>query len=149
MATRLKVEGIVLRTIDYGESDRIVTLLTRERGKLGAYARGARASRRRFAGLLEPFTLLSAELIDRRGDLLGLESASALRAHGGIRSDLARIADENRAAREAEIAKCRAIVLEKSEALWRQVAGQIAALGGSAPDGSAKVSPPVPARETT
>jgi DNA repair protein RecO (recombination protein O) len=92
MATRVKVEAIVLRVVDYGESDRIVTLLTRERGKVGAFARGARASRRRFAGLLEPFTLLSAELIDRRGDLLGLESASALRAHGGIRGDLARIA---------------------------------------------------------
>ncbi|HSM92508.1 MAG TPA: DNA repair protein RecO, partial [Anaeromyxobacteraceae bacterium] len=62
MASRLKVEGIVLRVVDYGESDRIVTLLTRERGKVGAYARGARASRRRFPGLLEPFTLLSAEL---------------------------------------------------------------------------------------
>jgi DNA repair protein RecO (recombination protein O) len=92
MAKRVKVEGIVLRVVDYGESDRIVTLLTRERGKVGAFARGARASRRRFAGLLEPFTLLGAELTDRRGDLLGLESASALRAHGGIRSDLARIA---------------------------------------------------------
>jgi glutamyl-tRNA reductase len=43
--------------------------------------------------------------------------------------DLARIAEENRAAREAEIAKCRAIVTEKSEALWRQVAPQIEALG--------------------
>lgn len=92
MASRVKVEAIVLRTVDYGESDRIVTLLTRERGKVGAFARGARASRRRFSGLLEPFTLLAAELIDRRGDLLGLESASALRAHGGIRTDLARIA---------------------------------------------------------
>jgi DNA repair protein RecO (recombination protein O) len=92
MASRVKVEGIVLRVVDYGESDRIVTLLTRERGKLGAFARGARASKRRFSGLLEPFTLLSAELTDRRGDLLGLESASALRAHGGIRTDLARIA---------------------------------------------------------
>jgi len=92
MASRVKVEGIVLRVVDYGESDRIVTLLTRERGKLGAFARGARASRRRFSGLLEPFTLLAAELTDRRGDLLGLESASAIRAHGGIRADLARIA---------------------------------------------------------
>ncbi|MGB8930511.1 MAG: DNA repair protein RecO, partial [Anaeromyxobacteraceae bacterium] len=92
MATRFKVEGIVLRVVDYGESDRIVTLLTRERGKVGAFARGARASRRRFQGLLEPFTLLAVELTDRRGDLLGLESASALRAHGGIRGELARIA---------------------------------------------------------
>ncbi len=92
MASRVKVEGIVLRAVDYGESDRIVTLLTRERGKVGAFARGARASRRRFQGLLEPFTLLAAELTDRRGDLLGLESASALRAHGAIRSELSRIA---------------------------------------------------------
>lgn len=92
MPARVKVEAIVLRAVDYGESDRIVTLLTRERGKVGAYARGARASRRRFAGLLEPFTVLAAELTDRRGELLGLESASALRAHGAIRGDLARIA---------------------------------------------------------
>ena len=42
--------------------------------------------------------------------------------------DLAKIAEENRAARQAEIAKCRAIVVEKSEALWRQVAPQVAAL---------------------
>ena len=41
--------------------------------------------------------------------------------------DLAKIAEENRAAREAELAKCRAIASEKADALWRQVAGQIAA----------------------
>ncbi|MBL9212119.1 MAG: glutamyl-tRNA reductase [Opitutaceae bacterium] len=42
--------------------------------------------------------------------------------------DLARIAEENRVAREAELAKCRAIVNEKAEALWRQVAPQVEAL---------------------
>lgn len=42
--------------------------------------------------------------------------------------DLARIAEENRVAREAELAKCRAIVVEKAEALWRQVAPQVEAL---------------------
>ncbi len=42
--------------------------------------------------------------------------------------DLAKIADENRAAREAEISKCRAIAVEKAEALWRQVAPQVEAL---------------------
>ncbi len=42
--------------------------------------------------------------------------------------DLAKIAEENRVAREAEISKCRAIVAEKSEALWRQVAPQVEAL---------------------
>ncbi|MSU51155.1 MAG: glutamyl-tRNA reductase [Opitutus sp.] len=46
--------------------------------------------------------------------------------------DLAKIAETNRAAREAEITKCRAIVVEKADALWRQVAAQVAALVGSA-----------------
>ncbi len=44
--------------------------------------------------------------------------------------DLAKIAEENRSAREAEIGKCRAIIVEKAEALWRQVEPQVAALGG-------------------
>ena len=39
-----------------------MTLFSRERGKLSAFARGARSSRRRFGGALEPFTLLAAEL---------------------------------------------------------------------------------------
>jgi len=47
--------------------------------------------------------------------------------------DLAKIAEENRAAREAEIAKCRAIVSEKAEALWRQVAPQVAAIAAATP----------------
>ncbi len=50
--------------------------------------------------------------------------------------DLAKIADENRAAREAEIAKCRAIVVEKADALWRQVAPQVEALA-TPPDAGA------------
>jgi DNA repair protein RecO (recombination protein O) len=89
----LKLTAAVLRAVDYGESDRVITLFTRERGKVSAFARGARASRRRFGGALEPFTVLAAEVRERSGsDLLGLESVSVLRAHGGIRGDLARIA---------------------------------------------------------
>lgn len=42
--------------------------------------------------------------------------------------DLAKIAEENRAAREAEISKCRAIVAEKATALWHQVAAQVEAV---------------------
>lgn len=47
--------------------------------------------------------------------------------------DLAKIAEENRAAREAEISKCRAIVAEKADALWRQVAAQVEALAANNP----------------
>ncbi len=44
--------------------------------------------------------------------------------------DLAKIAEENRSAREAELTKCRAIASEKAESLWRQVERQVAALAG-------------------
>jgi DNA repair protein RecO (recombination protein O) len=93
VTARAKLTGIVLRAVDTGEADRVVTLLTRERGKVAAYARGARASRRRFGGSLEPFTLVVAEVRERSGsDLLGLDAVSPVAAFGGIRGDLARIA---------------------------------------------------------
>lgn len=92
MTLRHKLTALVLGTVDYGEADRVVSLLTRERGKLSAFARGARASRRRFGGVLEPFTLATVEVRERRGsELPALESAAAVRSHGAIRTDLARI----------------------------------------------------------
>src|SRR5512136_166407 len=49
-------DAVVLRTYKLGESDRIVVFLTRDRGKKRGVARGARNSRRRFGGALEPLT---------------------------------------------------------------------------------------------
>jgi DNA repair protein RecO (recombination protein O) len=98
-----KLTAVVLRTVDTGEADRVVTLLSRERGKVAAFARAARASRRRFGGALEPFTLVRAEVRERPGaELLGLESVAPLEPFGGIREDLARIAC---AAYAAELAR--------------------------------------------
>jgi DNA repair protein RecO (recombination protein O) len=48
--------AIVLRARDYADADRVVTLLTRDFGKLSGIAKGAKASRRRFERKLEPFT---------------------------------------------------------------------------------------------
>jgi DNA repair protein RecO (recombination protein O) len=48
--------AIVLRARDYAESDRVVTLLTRDFGKLSGIAKGAKVSRRRFERKLEPFS---------------------------------------------------------------------------------------------
>lgn len=56
----LVTPALVLRTRAYGESDRIVTLLTEHHGKLTGIAKGARNSRRRFAGTLEPFVHVRA-----------------------------------------------------------------------------------------
>ena len=51
-----RVEAVVLRTHRLGEADRIITLLTRQKGKVRAVAKGVRRTRSRFGSRLEPLT---------------------------------------------------------------------------------------------
>lgn len=71
----------------HGESDRIVTLLTDRHGRVGAIARGARASRRRFGGALEPFALLHVGLSFGAGELAWLSEARIVRAFPRLLGD--------------------------------------------------------------
>ena len=64
--TTHRTAAFVLRVLDYGESDRIVTFYTEDFGKLKGIAKGAKRSRRRFANALEPFSCLEI-LFSRRG----------------------------------------------------------------------------------
>jgi DNA repair protein RecO (recombination protein O) len=57
-----RIQGIVLRSVDYGEADRVITFLCRQGGKIGAMARGAQKSKKRFAGVLEIGTIVDADL---------------------------------------------------------------------------------------
>ena len=68
--------ALLLRSVDYGDSDRIVTLFTREHGKLTCLAKGARSSRRRYAGL-QPFCLLAVSLRRRGHELAHLDHLQA------------------------------------------------------------------------
>jgi DNA repair protein RecO (recombination protein O) len=82
-------EALVLRRVEYGEADLVVTLLTRSLGRVSALARAARKSRRRFGGALEPFFTLSVTLEERRSsELLGLREASVLRPRTGLLGNL-------------------------------------------------------------
>jgi DNA repair protein RecO (recombination protein O) len=89
---RFTEHAVVLSTVDYGEADRMVTLFTRERGKLTAFAAGARKSKRRFAGALEPFTSLKVSLCERHSDTFRLDGADIQASYPRVREDLARIA---------------------------------------------------------
>ena len=60
-----KTEAVVLRSIRYGEADRVLHLFTLERGRVGAIAKGARKTTSRFGGRLEPFS--HVELVLRQG----------------------------------------------------------------------------------
>ena len=87
----IKTDAVVLRFVDYGESDRIVTFFSSDFGKLKGIAKGARRSRKRFANALEPFTR-NRILFSRKahGRLALIEGADIVDHYPGIRADLER-----------------------------------------------------------
>lgn len=69
--------GLLLGKVDYRESDWVVTLFTRQHGRVSALARGARRSQKRFGGVLEPMHTLTLDLEQRpTNDLMILREAS-------------------------------------------------------------------------
>jgi len=64
--TLYRDSGVVLRTHKLGEADRIITLLTRERGVVRAVAKGVRKTSSRFGGRLEPFMHVDLQLAEGR-----------------------------------------------------------------------------------
>jgi DNA repair protein RecO (recombination protein O) len=83
----LKTEGIVLRSLRYGEADRILHLYTPDRGRVSAIAKGVRKTKSRFGGRLEPFFRLNLVLYEGRSEMLTVTSAETLAAHPRLRED--------------------------------------------------------------
>jgi DNA repair protein RecO (recombination protein O) len=86
-----KLQSFVLTSLDYGDSDRIVSLFTLEHGRIRAFARGARKSRKRFGPALEPFARIDAQARVKEG-LSSLQQADIVSIYPSIRADLGRIA---------------------------------------------------------
>lgn len=84
--------AVVLRQLDYGESDLIVSLLSDEGLLLRGFARGGRKSVKRFGAALEPFSLIDVRWQPGRGELLSLLDADLEQAHHGLRESLERLA---------------------------------------------------------
>ncbi len=85
-----KDEGVVLSTIKLGEADRILTIFTRENGKVRAVAKGVRKTKSRWGGRLEPFTRVDL-LIYRGRNLDTITSADIIEAHPGLRTDYVKL----------------------------------------------------------
>jgi DNA repair protein RecO (recombination protein O) len=81
----LRTEALVLRSIRYGEADRILHLYTPARGRLSAIAKGARRSRSRFGARLEPFFHVRAVLHEGRSELLTVTSVDTVAPHRRLR----------------------------------------------------------------
>ena len=77
----LSSDALVLRTYKVGETSKVVVLLTRERGKVRAVAKGARGGRPRYQSALEPLSEVRVGLYGRQGaDLLRLGPCELLRS---------------------------------------------------------------------
>ena len=81
----VKVQGVILRSLRYGEADRILHLYTPQRGKVGAIAKGVRRSRSRFGGRMEPFFRLNLVLHEGRSELLTVTAAETVAGHPRLR----------------------------------------------------------------
>jgi DNA repair protein RecO (recombination protein O) len=110
MPAPFKTEAVVLRSIRYGEADRILHLYSQDRGRLSAIAKGVRRVKSRFGGRLEPMSRVNLLLHQGSGDLCTVTGADTVNAHPHLR--------ERRKALERAVEACDAVLrlLDANEA---------------------------------
>lgn len=86
-----RTQALILRSRNYGETDRLLTLLTRERGKIGAIAKGARKPTSRLRGGIQPLTQCQLLLHDGR-NLHTVTQAEPIEAFAGLHGNVERFA---------------------------------------------------------
>jgi DNA repair protein RecO (recombination protein O) len=87
-----KTEAVVLRSIRYGEADRILHLYTVDHGRVGAIAKGIRKTSSRVGGRLEPLGHVELLLHQGRGELHTVTGVELIRPHSAVRDDPYRLA---------------------------------------------------------
>ena len=89
----IETEALILRSVDFGESDRILHLLTPGSGRLTTIAKGARRSVRRFGGTLDLFNHLRVQVdFGRKTTMARLDQARLIEAFEPLRIDPGRFA---------------------------------------------------------
>ena len=89
---QFKTSAIVIKTLDYGESDRIVAFYTSDFGKVKGIAKGAKKSKRRFSNALELFTLSRLIFFDKKeAGLVRIEGCDIVDSFPAIREDIRKI----------------------------------------------------------
>ncbi|HMG42771.1 MAG TPA: DNA repair protein RecO [Acidimicrobiales bacterium] len=116
--------GVVLRTYKLGEADRIVTFLTRDRGKVRAVAKGVRKTKSRFGGRLEPPSHVELLLYEGR-ELDIVTQAETLDHFGPLRDDYERL---SRAVSMLEAADHVVQERQANPRLYRMLVGALQAL---------------------
>src|SRR5262249_29910123 len=87
-----KTEAIVLRSLRFSEADRILHLYTRDRGRVGAIAKGIRKTKARFGARLEPLSHVELVLHEGSGELQTVTGVDLIASHHETREDSYRLA---------------------------------------------------------
>lgn len=85
---QLLTQAIVLKRINYGETDRIITVITKDSGKLRLMAKGVRKSTSKLAGGIELFSESDIQYIKGKGEIDTLVSTRIKKHYGKIVTDL-------------------------------------------------------------
>jgi DNA repair protein RecO (recombination protein O) len=85
MARTTKSEVVVLRSMRFGEADRILHLYSADRGRIGAIAKGVRKTKSRFGARLEPLSHVELMLHRGSGELHTITGVELINSHHGIR----------------------------------------------------------------
>jgi DNA repair protein RecO (recombination protein O) len=88
--TLFRDEGVVLRTLRLGEADRIITMMTKDHGKVRAVAKGVRRTLSKFGGRLEPTSHLTMLCWQGR-ELDIVNQVEVLDSFRAVREDLSRV----------------------------------------------------------
>src|SRR6478672_2619677 len=83
-------EAVVLRSMRFGEADRVLHLYTAARGRVGAVAKGVRKTMSRFGARLEPLSHVELVLHHGRGELETVTAAQLVHSHHEAREDFYR-----------------------------------------------------------
>jgi len=86
-----KTEAVVLRSIRFGEADRVLHLYTSDRGRVGAVAKGVRKTKSRFGARLEPLSHAELMLHEGSGELQTVTGVQLIASHQAARDDYYRL----------------------------------------------------------
>jgi DNA repair protein RecO (recombination protein O) len=87
MARTYTTEAVVLRSLRFGEADRVLHLYTLDRGRVGAVAKGVRKTKSRFGARLEPLSHAELVLHQGGGELHTVTGVELIRPHQAARDD--------------------------------------------------------------
>jgi DNA repair protein RecO (recombination protein O) len=128
----IETEGIVLRSYNLAEADKIVVCLTRHAGIVRTVARGARRLKSRFGAGLEPFTIIALTYYEKEGrELVSLRQAEIIRSFFGLSSSAEMVAA---LAYMSELVMEFAPPHEPNERLFRMVKAVLEALSNAPED---------------